>query len=138
MTSVRSAADRYGARPRELEVLMGLVLRLAVDAAALWVAVALLDGLDFEGSAWAFLVIALILGLANVVVKPILTVLSLPLIVLTLGLFLLIVNALVLSFTLWLSGVLGIAFTSDGFGWTLAGALIISLVAWGLETLFTR
>jgi putative membrane protein len=135
---VRSAADRYGARPRELEVLMGLVLRLAVDAAALWVAVALLDGLDFEGSAWAFLVIALILGLANVVVKPILTVLSLPLIVLTLGLFLLVVNALVLSFTLWLSDVLGIAFTSDGFGWTLAGALIISLVAWGLETLFTR
>jgi putative membrane protein len=138
VTSVRSAADRYGARPRELEVLMGLVLRLAVDAAALWVAVALLDGLDFEGSAWAFLVIALILGLANVVVKPILTVLSLPLIVLTLGLFLLVVNALVLSFTLWLSDVLGIAFTSDGFGWTLAGALIISLVAWGLETLFTR
>jgi putative membrane protein len=117
---------------------MGLVLRVLVNAVAVWVAVTLLEGLRFEGSIWALIGIGLILGLANVVVRPILTILSIPLVILTLGLFLLVVNALVLSFTIWLASALGIDFTSDSFWWTLGGALVISLVSWGLETLFAR
>lgn len=117
---------------------MGVIVRVLVNAVAVWVAVNLLEGLRFDGSVWALLGVGLILGVANVVVRPVLTILSIPLLILTLGLFLLIVNALVLSFTMWLAGAFGIDFTSDSFWWTLAGALIISLVSWGLETLFTR
>ncbi len=114
---------------------MGAVIRILVYAASVWVAVRLLEGLHFEGSPLALLGLALLMGVLNVLVKPILTLLSLPLIVLTLGLFLLIVNALVLSLVIALSGVLGIDFTSDGFGWTMLGAVVISLVSWGLEAL---
>jgi putative membrane protein len=114
------------------------VVRILVYAASVWVAVALLDGLDFEGSPLALLGIALLMGILNVVVKPILALLSLPLIVLTLGLFLIVVNALVLALVIALSGALGIDFTSDGFGWTLLGAIIISIVSWGLESLFGK
>jgi putative membrane protein len=118
---------------------VGLIIKILINAVALWIAVALLDGLRYgEDSPWPLLVIALILGVANVIVKPILTVLSLPLVILTLGLFLLVVNALVLALTIAIASGIGIDFTSDGFWWTLAGALIVSLVSWGLETLLGR
>jgi putative membrane protein len=117
---------------------VGAVLKIVINAAAVWVAVALLGGLEFDGSPLALLGIALLLGVINVVVKPILTVLSLPLIVLTLGLFLLVVNAISLAIVIALSGALDLGLTSDGFGWTLLGALVISIVSWGLEALFAR
>ncbi|MCC5947461.1 MAG: phage holin family protein [Nitriliruptoraceae bacterium] len=120
---------------------MGIVIRVLINAAALWVAVTLLDGFDFEfgdGSIPAFLVIALILGVVNVIVRPILTVLSLPAIVLTLGLFLLVVNAIVLALVVAISGALDLGLVSDGFGWTFLAAIIMSLVSWGLETLLGR
>ena len=116
---------------------MGVVLRILINATALWVAVQLLDGFnyDFEGDSWVgFLVVALLLGVLNAVVKPIVTLLSLPAVLLTLGLFLLVVNAIVLALTVWLSDVLGLALTSDGFGWTFLAALIVSLVSWALES----
>ena len=115
---------------------MGFVIKVLVNAAALWVAVLLLDGLQLEEGAWLqLLIIALILGVANAVVKPILTVLSLPLVVLTLGLFLLVVNAIVLALVIALSEALELGLSSDGFGWTFLGALVVSLVSWGLETI---
>lgn len=114
---------------------MSVVLRILVYAAALWVAVALLPGLDFDGEVLALLAIALILGVANVIVKPILALVSLPLVILTLGLFLLVVNAIVLALVIAISGALDLGLTSDGFGWTFLGALVVSLVSWGLESL---
>lgn len=117
---------------------MGAVLRILINAAALWVAVALLDGLEFDGSPLALLGIALLLGVVNVLVKPILSLLSLPLIVLTLGLFLLVVNAVVLTIVIWLSEAMDLGLTSEGFGWTLLGAFVISVVSWGIETLLAR
>jgi putative membrane protein len=113
---------------------VGLVLKVVFNAAALWVAVALIDGLDFDGSPLALLAIALVLGIVNVVVKPILTVLSLPLVLLTLGFFLLVVNAITLSIVIWVSGALDLGLTSAGFGSTFLGAIVVSLVSWGLET----
>ena len=116
---------------------MGAVIRVLINAAALWVAVQLLEGFnyDLEGDGWVgFLVIALLLGVLNAVVKPFVRVLALPAVVLTLGLFLLVVNAVVLALTVWLSEALGLALTSDGFGWTFLAALIVSLVSWALET----
>lgn len=119
---------------------MGVLIKVLVNAAALWVAVWLLDGLSltesFGDGGWLhLLIIGLILGVANAIVRPILTVLSLPLVVLTLGLFLLVVNAIVLALVIWVSGALGLGIESAGFGWTFLGALVVSLVAWGLETI---
>jgi putative membrane protein len=117
---------------------VGLLLRLLAYAASVWVAVALLEGLRYEGHPAGLLAIALLLAVVNAVVRPILTILSLPLIVLTLGLFLLVVNALALALVIAISGAVGLEFTSDGFGWTLLGALVISLVSWGLESVGGR
>jgi putative membrane protein len=113
---------------------VGLVLKVLFNAAALWVAVALIDGLSFDGSPLALLGIALVLGIVNVVVKPILTVLSLPLVLLTLGFFLLIVNAITLAIVIAISGALDLGLASDGFGATFLAAIVVSLVSWGLET----
>jgi putative membrane protein len=112
---------------------MGFLLSFLGTAASLWVAVWLVDGFDFDGTWWGFLIIAAILGLANAIVKPILRLLSLPLIVLTLGLFLLVVNALVLQFVVWLSGpdVLDLGLTSTGFFWaTFWASVVVSVAGW--------
>jgi putative membrane protein len=114
---------------------VGLVLKVLIGAAALWVAVLVVPGLDFDGSVVALLLVALVLGIINAVVRPILTILSLPLVVLTLGLFLLVVNAIALAIVVWISGALDLGLTSDGFWSTFLGALVVSLVVWGLETI---
>jgi putative membrane protein len=113
---------------------VGLLLKVVIGAAALWVAVLVVPGLDFDGSVPTLLLVALILGVINAVVKPILTVLSLPLVVLTLGLFLLVVNAIALWLVVRISEALELGLTSEGFGATFLGALVVSLVVWGLES----
>lgn len=102
-------------------------------AVSLWAAVAIVGGFNFDGSIWQFLIVAAIVGLANAFVKPFVQLISLPLVVLTLGLFLMVVNALVLQFSVWLSGpdVLDLGLTSDGFWWsTFLAAIVISVVGW--------
>lgn len=117
---------------------MGAIIRVAIYAAALWVAVQLVPGLEFDGTWLALAGIAVVLGIINVVVKPLLTVLSLPLIVVTLGLFLLVINAVALAIVIAISGALDLGLTTTGFGATFVGAFVVSLVAWGLETLTGR
>ncbi len=112
---------------------MRFIYSLLATAASVWVAVWLVDGLEFNGTWWQFLIVAALVGLANAIVKPILTLFSLPLIVLTLGLFLVIVNAAVLQLVVWLAGpsVWDIGLTSTGFFWaTFWGAIVISVVGW--------
>lgn len=112
---------------------MRFILSLLGTAASLWVAVWLIDGFEFDGEWWQFLIVALIVGLANAIVKPILSFFSLPLVVLTLGLFLIVVNALVLQLSVWLSGpdVLDLGLTSDGFFWTtFLASIVVSVVGW--------
>lgn len=110
---------------------MGFLITLLGTAASIWVAVWLIDGFDFSGEWWQLLIVAAIVGLANAVVKPILKLLSLPIVVLTLGLFLIVVNALVLQFSVWLSGQLDLGLTSDGFFWdTFLASIVISVVGW--------
>lgn len=112
---------------------MGIVIKILINAVALWVAVEVVPGLDFDGSIPSLLGIALIMGVINAIVRPILAVLSLPLILLTLGLFLLVVNAIALAIVIAISGSLDLGLATSGFGATFLGAVIISLVAWGLE-----
>lgn len=118
--------------------IMTFLISLLGTAASVWVAVWLIDGFEFGGEWWQFLIVALIVGLVNAIVKPILKILSLPLIALTLGLFLVVVNALVLQLAVWLSGpdVLDLGLTSDGFFWTtFLASIVVSVVGWILGAL---
>jgi len=112
-----------------------LLVRLIINAAALFVAVQLIPGMHFVGGLGKLLLVALVFGLVNAVVRPVLTLLSCPLIVVTLGLFLLVINALMLGLTSWLSSRLNLGFQVDGFWPALLGGLIIGLVSTAL-TLF--
>lgn len=116
---------------------MRFLIRWAINAIALWVAIQLLPGLTHEGSAISLLVIALIFGLVNALVRPLLVMLTCPLIVLTLGLFVLVINTLMLALTEWLSGLWNLGFNSTDWGATFLGALIISVVS-GVLSLLLR
>src|SRR4030095_4201615 len=117
---------------------MKLLLRLLINAAALWVAVRFVPGISFEGNPVLLLVVALVFGVVNTIVKPIVTLLSLPAVLLTLGIFLLVINALMLWFTGWLSTNLGLGFHVDGFGAAFLGGIVVSLVAWWLSAFLAR
>jgi putative membrane protein len=107
---------------------MELILRLLLNAAALWVAVRIVSGITYDGGVLGFLGVALVFGIVNAFVKPILQFFSIPFILLTLGLFLFVVNALALWITSGISGSLGLGFQVRGFGAAFLGALVVSLV----------
>lgn len=108
---------------------MSFVIRLLVNAAALWVATQFVPGVTFQGEWPAFLVVALTFGVLNAVVRPVAWVLTFPLIIVTLGLFLFVVNALMLWLTSLLSTRLGLGFHVDGFWAAFLGALVVSIVS---------
>ena len=110
---------------------MRLLVRLVVNAIALWAAIELVPGLTYEGGNFSLLVIALIFGVVNALVRPIIILLTCPLVVLTLGLFFLVVNTIMLSLTMWLSGpeVFDLGLRSTGFWATFWGAVVISVVS---------
>jgi putative membrane protein len=115
---------------------MKLIVRWVVTVIALWVAVQLVPGINVESNnAWiAFFVMALVLGLVNVFVKPLLTFLSCGFIILTMGLFLLVINAGTLWLSSWiLQNWLNIGFVVDGFWSALIGSIIVSLVSFFLS-----
>ncbi|MEU9400227.1 phage holin family protein [Streptomyces sp. SID4985] len=114
------------------------VVKTLANAAALAVAVWLLDKITLTGDntgkkIGTLIVVALIFGLVNFLVKPIVKVLTFPLFVLTLGLITLIVNALMLLLTSWVCGQLDLSFHVDGFWTAVFGGLIISVVSWALN-----
>jgi putative membrane protein len=114
---------------------MRFLLRLLATAAALWVAVLLVPGITFTGTWIGMLVVALVFGLVNAVIRPILKILTCPLVVLTLGLFVFVLNALMLWIASEISQALGIGFDVDGFWAALIGALIVGLVSTVLNLL---
>jgi len=105
------------------------IIRLVVNAVAIWAAVQLVPGLNYIGSTTSLLIVALVFGVVNALVRPLLLLLTCPFIILTLGLFVLVVNTIMLSLTVWLSGVWGLGLTSTGFWATFLGALVISIVS---------
>ena len=112
---------------------MRLLLRILINSAALWVAVRFVPGLAYTGTPLMLLCVAIVFGVVNVVVKPIVTVLSIPAVLLTLGLFLLVINAFMLWLTGWLSTALGLGFQVQGVGAAFLGSIVVSLVAWALS-----
>lgn len=117
---------------------MRIVTWLLTNAVALWVATWLIDGIWFEGArtgqaelqdkALPLLGVALILGLVSAIVEPVVKFLSLPFIILTIGLFLLVINALMLMLTGWIAGKADLGFHVDGFWPAFLGGLVITLV----------
>ncbi|MFE1293587.1 MULTISPECIES: phage holin family protein [unclassified Streptomyces] len=114
------------------------VVKTIANAGALLVAVWLLDKITLTGAstgkkAVTLIVVALIFGLVNFLVKPVVKVLTFPLYILTLGLFTLVVNALMLLLTSWVSGKIDLSFHVEGFWTAVLGGLIISIVSWALH-----
>ena len=116
---------------------MDRVIQLLINAAALYVAVLVVDGLDFnfdrEGAWVEFILVALIFGLVNTFLKPVLRLLTLPITMVTLGLFLLVLNALLLLLVGWISSQLSLGLEVDGFVPALLGSIVISIVGWLLS-----
>ncbi|HEU4800672.1 MAG TPA: phage holin family protein [Gemmatimonadales bacterium] len=112
---------------------MTFLVRLLVNTAALFVAAWLVPGIRHDGSLLNLLIVALLFGLVNSLLRPLLTLLTCPLILLTLGLFSLVINALMLMVTGWLSGQLGLGFHVDGFWAAFVGGLIVGLVSVALS-----
>jgi putative membrane protein len=109
---------------------LSLLVKLAITTAAVWVAVQIIDGLNYTGGWLGLVVIAVILAVVNALARPIVTILSLPIVLLTLGLFLLVINALMFGLTIWISEQFALGLTSTGFGATFLGALIVAAVSW--------
>jgi putative membrane protein len=102
-----------------------ILLRLAVTALAVWLAATLFPGLVRVDSLEGAVLFALVLGLLNALVRPVLVILTLPLTFLTLGLFIVVVNAIVF----WLATLLPVGVHAEGFGGALVGALTVSIVS---------
>src|SRR5829696_2808364 len=108
---------------------MKILIRLLINAAALWVAVRLVPGVSFNGDSRLLLVVALMFGVLNACLKPILLILTLPFLLITLGLFTFVLNAFLLWTTSALSGAMGLGFHVEGFKSAFLGALVVSGVS---------
>ncbi len=108
---------------------MRLLIRLVINAIALYAAVYFVPGIDYDSGVANLLLVALIFGLVNAIIRPLLKGVSCPVIILTLGLFTLVINALML----WLTGALAetfdLAFHVDGFGPAFLGGIVVSIVS---------
>lgn len=116
---------------------MDRVIQLLINAAALYVAVLVVDGLDFnfetEGAWISFAVVAFIFGLVNTFIRPVLRLLTLPITMVTLGLFLIVINALMLLLTDAISDQLALGLVVNDFWAAILGAIIVSLVSFVLS-----
>ena len=108
---------------------MRFLIRLLVNAAALWVATRLVTGVTYAGTLVPLVGVALVFGLVNAIIRPILKLFTFPLFILTFGLFAFVLNALMLWLTSSLSATLGLGFHVRGFGAAFWGALVVSLVS---------
>jgi putative membrane protein len=115
------------------------LVRVLINAVALWIAALVVSGITLAPGASTgeqvvtVLLVALIFGLVNAFIKPVVKLLSLPLFVLTLGLIIFVINALMLLLTSWISSHTGLAFHVDGFVAALLGALVVSFVSFVLD-----
>ncbi|AXK36163.1 phage holin family protein [Streptomyces armeniacus] len=114
------------------------LIKTLANAGALAVAIWLLKDITLTGGdtgrkTITLIVVALIFGLVNFVVKPLVKLLALPVLILTLGLFTLVINALMLLLTSWLADEVDLSFHVEGFGTAVLGGLIISIVSWALN-----
>jgi len=108
---------------------MRFLIRLLVTAAALWAAVALVPGITYRGHWAGLLMVALVFGVVNAVIRPVLFFLTCPLVLLTLGLFVFVLNGLMLLLTAAIAGALGVGFGVAGLIPAVLGALVVGVVS---------
>ena len=108
---------------------MPFLVRLLVNAAALWVATQVVPGVSFDGGPLPMLGVALVFGVLNASLRPLAKILTFPLIIVTLCIFALVINGLMLWLTSALSSTLGLGFHVSGFWAAFWGALVVSLVS---------
>jgi putative membrane protein len=139
LVELRRAAFRISARRSDAPIpqsgipTVNLILRWLITAAAVWAATRFVPGIRYEGGWQTLLVVALILGLVNALVRPIVKGLACAVIVLTLGLAIFIINALMLMLAGYISREAGYGFYVDGFVPALIGSVVISVVSWLLS-----
>ena len=122
-------------------VAMGIIIRLVITAVSLWISTLLIDGIELTtdslpGRAGTLLAVAVIFGVVNAVLRPIIKTIGCGLYVLTLGLIALVINGLLFLLVSWLAGRFDLPFHVDGF-WPSAvlGALIVGVISWVLNML---
>jgi len=116
---------------------MPFLVRLLVNAAALWVATQIVGGVVYTGGPLPMLGVALVFGIVNAILRPIALVLTFPILIVTLGLFTFVINGVMLLLTSSLSGALGLGFHVAGFWAAFWGALVVTIVSWLLSLLIT-
>lgn len=114
---------------------MRWIIKIVVNAVAIWVATAIVPGVDLTAddtlhTVLSFAVVGALFGIVNTIIKPIVSLFALPFIILTLGLMIFIINALMLKLVDWMSGAIGINFSSGDFFWsTIGAAIVVSIVS---------
>jgi putative membrane protein len=114
--------------PSRWRQIRSVVLRWLIMTLAIFAAVWIVPGIEFAGYGWELGVVALVFGLVNIALRPILTLLTCPLVILTLGLFALVINAVLLLLTAQIAASLGLQFLVAGFWPAVLGGLVISIV----------
>jgi putative membrane protein len=119
---------------------MGILIRLVITAVSLWIATLVIDGIELTADSTAnkagtLLAVAVIFGLVNAVLRPIIKTIGCGLYVLTLGLVAVLVNGLLLLLTSWIADKLDLAFHVDGVVPAILGALLVGIVSWLLNML---
>ena len=112
---------------------MRFLARLLVNAAALWVATRIVPGVTYSGGVLPMLAVALVFGVVNAVIGTAAKILTFPIILLTLGIFILVINGLMLMLTSAMSSALGLGFHVNGFWAAFLGGLVVSVVGTALS-----
>jgi len=116
---------------------MPFLVRLLVNAVALWAATRLVPGVVYSGGVLPMLGVALVFGIVNAILRPIAIILTFPILIVTLGLFTFVINGVMLMLTSALSNALGLGFHVRGFWAAFWGALVVTIVSWLLSILIT-
>ncbi|MEO7361495.1 MAG: phage holin family protein [Gemmatimonadaceae bacterium] len=116
---------------------MNFVIRLVVNAAALWLAARFITGISYTGGWQGLVIVAVVFGVMNAFVRPVLSFLSMPIQFVTLGLFTLVLNAFMLILTSRVAGSLSVPFVVTGFVPAVFGAILVSIVSLVLSSLLT-
>jgi len=105
------------------------VIKWLINTIAIMLAIKFVPGITYEGQWWGILIVGLLFGFINTILRPIVKLFTFPLLILTLGLFTFVINAMMLSLTSWVSESLQLGFSVDGFRAAFFGALTISIVS---------
>lgn len=117
---------------------MGWIIAIAINAFALWVAVQIVPGLGFTGEPLQFGIVAAVFAALNTLIKPILKIVTIPISLITFGLFLFVINALMLILTGAVSDELNLGFSVDGFGAAFLGGIVTALAGFVASLVLDR